>query len=84
MRELQNPEGVSYGNAGQLSNLLILPPRLNSKLGAKDPAEKADAYRNTGLLLAQQVADRLHDWSFKTTEEREAVLLEWALQEWAD
>ena len=68
----------------QLGNLLILPPRLNSKLGAKDPAEKADAYRNTGLLLAQQVADRLHHWSFKTTDEREAVLLEWALQEWAD
>lgn len=68
----------------RLGNLLILPPRLNSKLGARAPEEKADEYRNTGLLLAQQVADRLHSWSFKATEEREAALLEWALQEWAD
>lgn len=35
-------------------------------------------------MLAQQVADRLHGWSFKATEEREVALLEWAFQEWAD
>jgi len=68
----------------RLGNLLILPPRLNSKLGAKAPREKADEYRNTGLLLAQQVADRLHGWNFDATDERETALLEWALQEWAD
>ena len=68
----------------RLGNLLILPPRLNSKLGAKAPKEKAHEYRNTGLLLAQQVADCLHSWSFKATEERETALLEWARQEWAD
>ncbi|MBT9141421.1 MAG: hypothetical protein DDT30_02013 [Dehalococcoidia bacterium] len=68
----------------RLGNLLILPPRLNSKLGAKAPEEKAGDYRNTGLLLAQQVADRLHSWSFEATKERETALLEWALQEWAD
>jgi len=68
----------------RLGNLLILPPRLNSKLGAKAPEEKADEYRKTGLLLAQEVAECLHDWSFKATEERETALLDWALREWAD
>ena len=68
----------------RLGNLLILPPKLNSKLKDKSPNEKADDYGKTGLLLAQQVADRLHDWSFDATKERENALLEWALQEWAD
>ncbi|MBI3953278.1 MAG: DUF262 domain-containing protein [Chloroflexi bacterium] len=68
----------------RLGNLLILPPKLNSKLGAKDPAGKADDYRNTGLLHAQETAERLSGWSYKEVEERETSLLEWARQEWAD
>jgi len=68
----------------RLGNLLILQPRLNYKLGAKAPEEKADAYRNTGLLLAQEAADCLDGWNFDATGERETALLEWALQEWAD
>jgi hypothetical protein len=68
----------------RLGNLLILPPRLNSKLGARAPEEKADEYRKTGLLLAQEAAERLDGWSFESTKERENALLEWALQEWAD
>lgn len=78
--------GLEYdpNDVHRLGNLLILPPRLNSKLGAKAPEEKADEYRKTGLLLAQEVAERLHGWSFESTVERETALLEWALQEWAD
>jgi len=68
----------------RIGNLLILPPKLNSRLGAKSPEEKADEYRKTGLLIAQEVAEHLHDWSFKATEERESTLLDWALQEWSD
>ena len=73
-----------YVEMHRLGNLLILPPKLNSKLKDKSPNEKADDYGKTGLLLAQQVADRLQDWSFDATKERENALLEWALQEWAD
>jgi hypothetical protein len=68
----------------RLGNLLILPPRLNSKLGAKLPADKADDYRKTGLLAAQEVADVLPKWSSVFTEEREENLLNWAKREWAD
>jgi hypothetical protein len=67
-----------------LGNLLILPPKLNSKLGAKRPAEKAEDYRKTGLLVAQEVVDVLSEWSFDFIEGREAYLLNWAQQEWAD
>ena len=74
-----NPDEVH-----RLGNLLILPPRLNSKLGAKSPAEKADDYRKTGLLIAQEVVDALSDWSFDHIEDREESLLAWAKHEWAD
>ncbi|MBL7166916.1 MAG: DUF262 domain-containing protein [Dehalococcoidales bacterium] len=62
----------------RLGNLLILPPRLNSKLKDKSPGGKADDYRNTGLLLAREAADRLSGWDFDATKERENALLEWA------
>ena len=54
--------------------------------GSKYPREvKAEALTLVELGVPyQQVADRLHSWSFKATEEREAALPEWALQEWAD
>jgi len=74
-----NPDEVH-----RLGNLLILPPRLNSKLGAKSPAEKTDDYRKTGLLIAQEVVDALSDWSFDHIEGREESLLAWAKHEWAD
>ncbi|MBI2303253.1 MAG: DUF262 domain-containing protein [Chloroflexi bacterium] len=67
-----------------LGNLLVLPPKLNSKLGAKRPAEKAEDYRKTGLLVAQEVVDVLSEWNSGFIEDREEYLLNWAQQEWAD
>lgn len=67
-----------------LGNLLILPPRLNSKLGAKSPADKADDYLKTGLLVAQEVVEMLPEWSYDFIEGREKRLLDWAKREWAD
>ena len=70
----------------RLGNLVLLPPKLNSKLQASDPKDKADAYRKTGLLIAGEVADRIESggWKAKAIEEREATLLAWATTEWAD
>ena len=68
----------------RLGNLLMLPPRLNSKLGARWPTDKADDYRKTGLLVAQEVADALSEWSSDYTDGREEHLLDWAKHEWAD
>ena len=68
----------------RLGNLLVLPPRLNSKLGAKSPGEKADDYRKTGLLVVQEVIDVLSPWNSDYIEARENLLLDWAKDEWAD
>ena len=71
----------------RLGNLLLLPPKLNSKLQDKDPFQKTDAYRKTGLLIAGEVADKIvasKKWNTKTIEERETELLNWALSEWDD
>ncbi len=67
-----------------LGNLLVLPPNLNSKLGAKAPKEKAKDYRKTGLLITQEVVKDLGKWQRVAIERRENELLEWALNEWDD
>ena len=69
-----------------LGNLVLLPPKLNSKLQDQDPAAKADSYRKTGLLIAGEVADiiKKKGWKAKYVKAREEVLLDWAKTEWAD
>ena len=70
----------------RLGNLALLLPKLNSKLQAMKPNDKAEAYRKTGLLIAGEVAVTLEhrQWNAKAIEEREESLLEWAKTEWAD
>ena len=81
-RENEPDEGIMHG----LGNLLLLPPRLNSKLKNKSASEKADDYIKTGLLIAREVANLISasGWTLETIKEREDKLLEWAIQEWAD
>ncbi len=67
-----------------LGNLTVLPPRLNSRLGATAPKDKGDAYTKTGLFVAQEVVVGLPGWGERAILEREANLLEWARKEWAD
>ena len=76
------PEKVRH----RLGNLVLLPPKLNSKLQDESPEKKAGPYRKTGLLIAGEVADEIeaNGWKKKTIEEREASLLDWAAIEWAD
>jgi hypothetical protein len=70
----------------RLGNLLVLPPKLNSKLGAKAPKSKLEDYKKTGLLVVQEVVDQISKvgWGEQAIENREAALLDWALNEWAD
>ena len=81
-RGQEDDEGKMHG----LGNLLLLPPRLNSKLKNMSATEKADAYTKTGLLIAQEVADLISasGWTLETIKQREDDLLRWAIQEWAD
>ena len=69
-----------------LGNLMLLPPNLNSKLGDREPRDKAQEYRNTGLLSAGEVARCIEStgWQERDVCDRENRLLEWAKREWAD
>ena len=54
-----------------LGNLMMLPPGLNSKLQDKPPAQKLDAYKQTGLLSAIEVADFVEGgWSKERDSKR--------------
>ena len=69
----------------RLGNLLLLPPRLNSTLGAKNPQEKVDDYRQTGLLIAVGVANWIEvndeewdeGWDKNKISVREEDILDW-------
>ena len=67
----------------RLGNLLLLPPRLNSTLGDKDPQEKADDYRQTGLLSAGDVAETIckDGWGKAQIEIREDEITVWIYNE---
>ena len=59
------PEDIRH----TLGNLMLLPPRLNSRLQDRPPQEKAEAYRSTGFLHAIEVSDMLQSspgWSKRT------------------
>lgn len=71
----------------RIGNLVLLPPRLNSKLHTNDAKTKADDYVKTGLLVAGRVAELIKTnggWTKKEIEAWENELLDWALTEWAD
>lgn len=72
--------------ANRLGNLVLLPPKLNSKLQASDPVSKAESYRKTGLLIAIDVSEMIETsgWNKGSIEAREESILEWAAEEWAD
>lgn len=77
---------ASEKNKHRLGNLVLLPPHLNSKLQATAAKDKVLAYRQTGLLIAGEVADIIENygWNSKSIEDRENSLLKWAATEWAD
>ena len=69
-----------------LGNLMILPPKLNAKLRAKNPKDKTEEYIKTGLLVAREVAEQIaaEGWTFETMAARRTKIVEWAEKEWGD
>ena len=67
-----------------LGKLTLLPPKVNSKLGDREPKEKVEAYKDTGMRIAVKVAQECSDgWTREKVLSRERKLLEWASKEWA-
>ena len=63
---------------------MLLPPNENSQLGDKNPKDKADTYRGTGLLSAIEVAQTIQQngWGVDQVEEREERLIKWIKKTW--
>ncbi len=70
----------------RLGNLVLLPPRLNSRLQDLPASHKIDAYSETGLLIAREVSATIAEsgWTTATIEAREQRLVAWAKKEWSD
>lgn len=80
------PQSSGSDKTDRLGNLLLLPPKLNSKLRDLAPSKKAEEYRKTGLLIARKAADQVEGvrWGPSRIRDRGNTLLDWAKTEWAD
>jgi hypothetical protein len=80
------PQSSGSHHVDRLGNLLLLPPKLNSKLRELAPSKKTEEYRKTGLLIAGKAADQVDGfrWGPSRIKDREKGLLDWAKIEWAD
>lgn len=67
----------------RLGNLLVLPPNINSKAGAKSFEDKKVIYQNNYLRMMDDVL-AVDDWNALEIENRQYILLEWARHEWKD
>ena len=63
-------------------NLFLLPPKTNSKLGDMRPKDKADEYRRTGFMMADDIIPQLSKWNKKAVVERGEKIFQWACDEW--
>ena len=81
------PQSTQRAYIHWLGNLLLLPPGLNSRLGARSPEKKKGDYVKTGLFIARQTAKHIKNskrWGRREIRKRENVLLEWAKKTWVD
>jgi len=80
------PQSSGNSKIHRLGNLVLLPPKLNSKLRALPPAKKPEEYRKTGMLIAIKAANDIdgNRWGPIRIKERQTTLLDWARVEWAD
>lgn len=70
----------------RLGNLVLLPPRLNSKLSNKSFKDKQLEYRKVGLQCLDEIKEYTENdsWTTVSINNREKKLLEWAKKRWDD
>lgn len=88
----QNPDSAWKGKLGRgrnaydryvncLGNLMLLPPKINSKAGAKPFKKKKSIYKQHYLRHMDEILAE-KDWNYKTIKEREERLLTWMAETW--
>lgn len=88
----KDPEGNWKGKGRQnvnsesfvhrLGNLMVLPPRINSKAGTKSFADKVEVYKSAKGLHHVRKVMRLRDWNLAAIENRERELMKFAKEQW--
>ncbi len=78
------PKSKRRSDSHYLGNLMLLPPGLNSSLGASLPKVKRDRYKETGLLHALDTAKSIRNGKWRTSDvkKRETALIKWVEKEW--
>lgn len=89
----QSPDAAWKGKLGRgrnrydryvncLGNLMLLPPNINSKAGAKPFDKKKAIYKKHYLRLMDEILAE-KDWNYQTIEKREVRLLAWMKETWS-
>jgi hypothetical protein len=77
----------------RIGNLIVLPKGLNSRARNYNFSRKKEVYRNNYLRIMKDVLTKVdlngveqerNEWRIENIEERENILLDWAITEWAD
>lgn len=81
------PQGSGVDYVHHLGNLTMLPPRVNSSLQDKPPADKAAAYRSCGLHATRKVGEAIEGgtaWDATAVQARTKLIEAFVRKEWAD
>ncbi|MEM7253520.1 MAG: HNH endonuclease family protein, partial [Pseudomonadota bacterium] len=83
VRPQSKPKGMK--NVSRLGNLILLPPGLNSSLHSRAPKAKSMEYRQSGLLMAVETAERIEsdgEWTVAKMQQREKEIIDWVRMTW--
>lgn len=81
------PQSSGQSNIHDIGNLTMLPPKVNSALGAKSPSEKAQRYIESGLRGTIKVGSKIQsspDWTETDVRHRRDEIVAFIKSEWAD
>ena len=76
------PQSSKISYIDNVGNLFLLPPKVNANLSDKNPKEKAEEYRRTGFMMADEIIPHLGKWYKNAVSERSVKIAKWACEEW--
>ncbi len=83
MRDAEGIDRPTKHNVGRVGNLLLLPGPLNSQAKVRSFTEKKNVYAKHNLRMVGEICNE-PDWTLTAIVQREARIVAWAKQRWAD